>query len=354
VAELRKVGVVGTGPMAAGIAQLCVQSGLEALLLGDSLDALGWAEDAVLRGLERAEQPAAFSLLRTATDLGRLRDCDFVIESAADGLEAKKALLRQLDACLPAGCAIGAQSAVLPIGLFAAAVENPDRVVGVRFFPPVPSSRLMELARGAGSSDAAVASAAALAERLGKEVLRVKDSPGFAAARLSRPFYLAAMRLLERGAGTPATIDEALRAKMGVRFGPFVLADAAGLEEELSVSASIYDLLARPERLKPCAIQEKLLARGCRGRKNSRGFYLYGDNAPGTVNPLLGELLPAMGSRPAPAEEIFRAVLGAIVAEAKTMAEEGIASVGGIDAAARLALGWPRGPFEWAQSLEGG
>src|SRR5688572_11949280 len=113
--EIRKVGVVGSGLSGAGIAQLCVQRGLEVVLFDETDHALSWAEDHVLRGLHRAEQPAAFSLMRKSTDLGRLQDCDFVIDSASEKLELNKDLFRRVDTMLPPACVLAANTAVLPV-----------------------------------------------------------------------------------------------------------------------------------------------------------------------------------------------------------------------------------------------
>lgn len=335
--------------MAAGIAQLCVQSGLEAVLVFDSEEALGWAEDAVLRGLHRAEQPAAFSLLRKSTVVSRLAACDAVIEACSEEAEVKRDWLRRVDARLRPDRVLAVQTSALPVGAVASAVENPERVVGVRFFPPVPLVPAVEVIRGDHTSEEAMRDAMELAERLGKSPVRCKDAPGFAAGRVSRPFYLAALRLLEEGKGTPAAVDAALRNHAGFPAGPFERLDHGGLEEEHAASVLIHSLLGSPERLKPSGLLEKLLARGCRGRRNSRGFYVYGENPPGTVNPLLSELVAGFGSRPCPPGEIVAAVLDAAAEEARVAVSEGVASPQDIDTVMRKGLGWPVGPFEWME-----
>ncbi|MFH1725145.1 MAG: 3-hydroxyacyl-CoA dehydrogenase NAD-binding domain-containing protein [Elusimicrobiota bacterium] len=349
--EIRQIGVVGAGPLGAGIAQACVQSGLEVLLVDDTEQVLGYAEDMVLRGLHRAEQPAAFGLLRKATRLDKLEPCDLVIECASEAPEAKQDLLRRIDARVERSCVLAVQTTALPVSVVARAVENPERVVGLQFFHPPHITKLVELIRYEHASEAALGVAAELAARLGKTAVVCADRPGFVVNRVARAFYLTAMRLLEGGRGTPAAIDAALRARGGFRAGPFEILDFFGLEEDFAVSEIVYQLLGRPERLKPPAIEQALIVRGCRGRRNSRGFYVYGENPPGTENPLVAELAAGYNGSPEAAPAILRTVLEAVFAEAHAVVDEGIARAADVDVAMRLGLYWPKGPFEWEKEL---
>lgn len=348
--EIRKVGIAGVGPLGAGVAQACAQSGLEVLLIGSRQQDLEWAEERILRGLHRAEQPAAFGLVRKAVGFAGLDACDLVVETDIEDLGTKKDMLRRLDAALPPPRVIAVGTSLFPVGMIASAVESPERVIGARFFSPAAVNPLVEVVSPEESSEEALADVLAFTARLGKKAVRSKDTPGFVTLRLTRPFHLAAIRLVEQGKGTPATVDRALREEGGLPMGPFERMDALGLEEDMAVSASVYQLSGRLERFRPSALQEKLVARGCRGRRNARGFYVYGENPPGTVNPLVSELSSAT-QRAVPPAEALRAVLGAVSAEAATVLEEGVATAVDIDEAMRLGLGWPRGPLEWAKEF---
>jgi len=171
--------------MAAGIAQLCVQNGIATVLVDGSLEALGRAETAILRGLQRAEQPGSFSLLRKSTELASFRGCDTVIEVSSESIESRKDILRKLDALLSQDVLVVAATEVLPIEYFASGVENPERLIGMRFFHPAPVARLIEVIRAERSSAQTFAAARQLCERLGKTAVDSKDSPGFIVARLS-------------------------------------------------------------------------------------------------------------------------------------------------------------------------
>lgn len=348
---MRKIGIVGAGATGAGIAQLCAQNGLEVLLADSSEEVLSWAEARVLRGLQRAEEPAAFGLMRKTTDFSGLGSCDFAVLAAAGDIEARKELLRRMDAHLPPARPLALCSTVTPISALSQAAENPQRILGLQFFQSPPTAAFVELIRPEQVFEGVLGEMRELMTALGKSSVTCRDSAGFVVQRVVRPYYLEAIRLIEQGRGTPPAIDGALRNLAGMRQGPLEMLDLI-LEESLGDCAALYDLLGRPERLRPCALHEKLVSRGCRGRLNGRGFYVYGENPPGTANPLIEELVPGCGHRPASALEITHAVLEGVLAEAKAAAGEGVASGAEIDGAMRLALGWPKGPFEWQS--EGG
>ena len=311
---------------------------------------LSWAEARVLRGLQRAEEPAAFGLMRKTTDISGLGSCDFAILAAAGSIEARKELLRRMDAYLPPARPLAVCVAIAPVAALSRAVENPQRVLGLQFFQSPPTAAFVELVVSSRPRRRSWSSSE-LMSALGKTSLTCRDKAGFIVQRVVRPYYLEAIRLLEQGRGTPPAIDGALRNLAGMRQGPLEMLDLI-LEESLGDSTALYEALGRPERLRPCAVHEKLVSRGCRGRVNGRGFYVYGENPPGTVNPLIEELVPGYGHRPASALEIAHAVLEGVLAEARSAAEDGVAPAADIDGAMRMALGWPKGPFEWQS--EGG
>ncbi len=349
--DIRTVGVVGAGRMAAGIAQVCVQNSFEVIIFDETEEALGWAEDSILRGLQRAEQPAAFSLLRKATDLRRLENCDIVVECASYDPEIKRALLLQLDARISPDKILAIETAALPVETVASAVENPDRLIGLHFYQPVPIMRLVEVIRPVHAKESAAEAAAAWVGRLGKTAVRCKDSPGFIVNRIARPFLLSAVSLVESGRSTPADVDRALREVGRFPMGPFEMLDFAGIEEEFIITRLVYEMLGRPDRLRPSALEQKLITRGCRGRSNGKGFYIYGDNPPGTVNPLLSELAGKSAKTKASPREILETVMRAVFVEARAVRGDGIASAEDIDTAMRLSLAWPKGPLEWEKEF---
>lgn len=347
--ELTHVGIVGATGIGPALAQVCVQAGMSVVLVDDTDEILCRAEESILRGLQRAEQPGAFGLMRKATRLERLEGCDLVVECGSETPQAKQDMLRRIDSRTERSCVIAVETDALPVSFTARYVENPERVVGVHVPPPATIGRLVELVRYEHASEAALDRAQAWAIRLGKRVVRTRDKAGFVVNRLQRAWLSAALRLLEEGRGTPAQLDAALRSQAGFQAGPFETIDARGLLEDLHIGETIYELLGRPERLAPSPIQRKLLARGFRGRRSSRGFYSYGEGPPGTVNPQLSELVPGLGAAPISAADVAAAVRSAVGIEARAVIDEGVAGPDDVEEAARLGLFWPKGPLAWAK-----
>lgn len=350
--EIKTLGIVGAGIMGSGIAQAAVQNGLEASLYDISETVLSRADERILKGLERAERPGAFSLLRKTTRLEALVHCDLIIEAMREDLEIKQDVFRKLDHLIEPPRILATNTASLSVTRIAAATENPQRVAGLHFFNPAHVTRLVEVVRGEKTADGVVVQLSDFARMLEKTPVACKDSPGYVVNRISASFYVAGLRLLESGAGTPAAIDQAMR-EGGFLKGPLELADMRGLHSHLLFLRWMDQALGNPERLKPSDVLALLVARGCRGRKNSRGFYLYDEREPGIFNPLLEEFVPKLAAHPMKPRDMFRTTLNAVIEEAGFAVKEGVATQEDIDMAMRLGASWPKGPFEWEQSLRG-
>lgn len=348
--EIRNVGVIGAGTMGAGIAQLLAQSGFNVRLTDVSDEALTKAEGKILAGLQKTGKPEALSRVLKTTRFEEMAECDLVIEAAIEAFGIKQDIFRRLDSLLDPSKLLATNTSSLSLHSLTAQLKYPGRAFGLHFFNPAVVMKLVEVVRGPSTSEETAKQGLAFARKLGKTPVLCKDTPGFIANRVARPFYLAGMRLLERGAGTPADIDAAVRTQGKFKMGPLELIDLIGLEVNLSISRVIYEALGRPERLKPCETQAQLVARHCLGRKTARGFYCYDADSP-TVNPVLNELLPKMGSKPLEPKKIFSDILENVVEEARRAAKEGVASEDDIDTAMRLGLNWPKGPLEWGKEF---
>lgn len=345
-----EIAVVGAGTMGAGIAQLLVQNGVSVVLIDVADPILAKAEQSIRTGLQKVGKPEAISFVRKSKDLEKAAGCDAVIEAALERLDAKRDLFARLGRIVRPTTFLATNTSSLSVSAIAERVERPERVLGLHFFNPAPIMKLVEVVRADKTSQSAVDFGMELARKLGKTPVVCKDTPGFIANRVVRPFYLAGMRLLERGAGLPGEIDEAVRKKGGFKMGPLELADLIGLEVNFAISTAIYEALGRPERLMPPEVQRKLVARGDLGRKSGKGFYVYGGAAP-TFNPALEEIVIGLAGSPLPAERIFGEILDLVVDEARRAAEEGVASEQDIDLALTLGLNWPKGPLAWRKEL---
>jgi 3-hydroxybutyryl-CoA dehydrogenase len=352
------VGVVGAGTMGRGIAQLALQSGLSVRLFDAFPEALAAARDGIRAGLDKGvargklskdAADAAFSRLLIVDKLHRLPPADFVIEAVSEDLGLKKELFRDLDGLFAKSTPLATNTSSIPVAKIAEGIHHPERVVGMHFFNPPVAMKLVEIIRHDGAAPEPFAAAVALAKAMTRVPVEVKDTPGFLVNRVVRSYYLVAQRLAAEGAGTYAEIDAALKRAGGMPMGPFTLMDFIGLEVNFKITQTIYEGLGRPERLKPHAIQERLVAAGGKGRKSGKGFYLYEKGKDPVENPDALALLPEERS-PLSDEKLFERILEAIHAEAETVVASGVAAKDGVDTAVKLAMNFPKGPFEWAET----
>lgn len=348
-----RIGVVGAGTMGRGIAALCAQSGFEVFLHDAVPDALSSARariaDAlsvpVKRGkLTQAQAQETLARVREAWDLQGLERAEAVIEATSEDLAVKRRVFERLGRILPASSVLATNTSSLSVALVAEPVRHPERVLGLHFFNPPAAMRLVEVVRAPATSEAAFRSAWSLAESLGRVPVATKDTPGFIVNRVVRPFYIEGQRAAEEGWGGFSAVDSALREAEGLPMGPFELMDLIGLDVNLAITKVLYEALGRPERIAPRPIQEALVRRGDLGRKAGKGFYLYKDGKPAGENPEAAKLLPAPALKPA--ADIARRVLDAVGREARLAFEQGVASREDIDTAVRLAMNFPKGPFE--------
>ena len=322
------------------------------------VESLGKGVRRELWSAEEAE--AAGGRLRAVADVAELAGCDLVIEAAPEDLELKRRLFADLaEACGPEAI-LATNTSSLPVTAIAAETPDPERVVGMHFFNPPALMKLVEVvatadssARGAGGDRPRSAA------RMGRTPIRAKDSPGFIANRLARPYSLESLRMLAEGVADAATIDRACRLGGGFRMGPFELIDLIGLDVNLSVARSFYAQGGEPERWRPSEIQERmvgegrlgpqerqrlLLLRARRGRHRERTTPTSGIAAP-TLDPAeLAKIDPA-------AVEIVPRLIAQIANEMTFALEEQVGSPDDMNTAMRLGFNWPLGPVEFTELI---
>jgi 3-hydroxybutyryl-CoA dehydrogenase len=366
--EVRRVGVVGAGTMGAGIAQLACLGGYETTIQDPVPEALeaGAARvvESLAKGVRRemwsAEQAeAAGGRLEAVGDVAGLAGCDLVIEAAPEDVELKRRLFAGLaQACGPSTI-LATNTSSLPVAALAAETPGPERVVGMHFFNPPALMELVEVVATPESSQEALAATTEVGRRMGRTPIRAKDSPGFIANRLARPYSLESLRMLEQGVADAATIDRALRLGGGFRMGPFELIDLIGLDVNLSVARSFYAQGGEPERWRPSEIQERLVGEGRLGRKSGSGFYSYEGDSRRDPDPDLGIPAPTLDPDelakidPAAAEIVPR-LIAQIANEAAFALAEEVGSPDDMNTAMRLGFNWPLGPIEFTELIGAG
>nr|MBA2535897.1 3-hydroxyacyl-CoA dehydrogenase family protein [Actinomycetota bacterium] len=237
--EVRTVGVVGLGTMGAGIAQVCVQAGVETVGVEVSAERGGQARGRIdhylSRGVEKGrlsaeEKDAALSRLSTATDLEALRACDLVIEAVIEELEAKRDVFASLDSLVSPRAILATNTSALSVTEIARSTAHPERVVGMHFFNPAPVLPLVEVVRTELSSSAAYEAAYAFVERIGKKPIRCNDTPGFVVNRILIPLLNDCVRVLDEAGVAPEDLDKAMTAGVNWPIGPCALIDLIGVD----------------------------------------------------------------------------------------------------------------------------
>jgi len=280
---VKKVGVIGAGTMGNGIAQACAISGVDALMVDVSDAALDKGRAAIAGSLERLvkkdklaspDRDAALARVRTTTRYEELSGVDLVIEAATENPAIKIEILRKIDAIAKPGAIIASNTSSISITQLAAVTARADRFLGMHFFNPVPMMALVELIRGLQTSDATVAAADALARKLGKTPIVVKNSPGFVVNRILCPMLNEAVFALQEGLASAEAIDEGMKLGCNHPIGPLALCDMIGLDVLLAVMNVFYADFNDP-KYRPAPLLREMVAAGWLGRKTGRGFYAY-------------------------------------------------------------------------------
>lgn len=280
--EVRRVVVVGAGTMGHGIAHVAAAGGYD-VALHDVDDAAIERGLAAIRanlnkGVERGkvtdeERRAALSRVAAAPDLARaVSGADLVVEAVPESIDLKRDVLARVAAAAPTDALLASNTSSLPIGRLAEALPGPERVLGMHFFNPVHLMALLEIVRAGATSDAAVATARAVAARMGKEAIVVRDSPGFATSRLGLVLGLEAIRMVEQGVASAEDIDTAMRLGYRHPMGPLRLTDLVGLDVRLAIAEHLHREL-KTETFRPPELLRTMVAEGKLGKKSGRGFY---------------------------------------------------------------------------------
>ena len=281
--SITRVGIVGSGIMGSGIAEVAAASGHHVVLRSRSRQ----TAEAMLAGLEKSLSKQVEKGKRTAeeagaikdrvsatTHLGELVDADLVIESVVEDLAVKKDLFAELDSICKPDTILATNTSTLPVVEMAMSTDRPDQVCGIHFFNPAPAMALVEVVRPITASDDTVASAVAFAAACGKDPVEVKDQAGFIVNALLFPYLNNAVRMLEQGVATKEGIDAAMKGGCGFPMGPFALLDLVGLDTSLAILDALYDEFRDPNYA-AVPLLRRLVTSGQLGRKAKKGFYDY-------------------------------------------------------------------------------
>ncbi len=278
------LGVVGSGQMGRGIAQVGAQAGCQVLMhdredgiVRGAIDGIaGLLKRQVEKGkMARPDADAVVARLRPTTDLGHFAACDFVVEAVNESFALKSDIFGNLDRICRPEVILASNTSSLPITRIAAATRRPDRVIGMHFMNPVPVMALVEIVAGQATAGATIEATRALALKMGKTPVVAQDYPGFISNRVLMPMINEAIFALFEGVGTRDDIDTVMTLGMRHPMGPLTLADFIGLDTCLAILEILHDGFGDP-KYRPCPLLRRMVDAGQLGKKTGRGFYEYG------------------------------------------------------------------------------
>ena len=292
MSEIKRVGVLGSGLMGSGIAQVAAAAGYETIVRDVATAVLDKARGGIEKSLakfvekgklEAGARDATLQRLTFTTSTNDLKTCDVVVEAVTEDLGLKNSLWQELDGLCGPATIFASNTSSLTIAAMAAATTRADRFVGLHFFNPVPLMQLVEVVRTVTTSDATFDRAFAFARSLGKEAVAAKDNSGFIVNLLLVPYLLDAIRAVEHGVASVPDVDKAMQLGCGYPMGPLTLLDFVGLDTTYKI-AEIMFTEYRETRYAPPPLLKRMVLAGMMGKKSGKGFYDYSVTPPAVVN----------------------------------------------------------------------
>ncbi|HEV7230832.1 MAG TPA: 3-hydroxyacyl-CoA dehydrogenase NAD-binding domain-containing protein [Bacteroidia bacterium] len=350
LSENIEIGVVGSGAMGAGIAQVAATAGHKVVIHDSSPEALSMARSNMSKTFSKLveknkitadEALAIQKRISFENDLIHFRHCGLVIEAIVENLDVKQKVFLQLEKIVKPDCILASNTSSLSIASIASVITDNSRVVGIHFFNPAPLMPLVEIIPGLLTSSAVTNACKDLISSWGKQCVLAKDTPGFIVNRVARSFYGESIRIYEEGIADIATIDWAMKEIGGFKMGPFELMDFIGNDINYKVTESVWEQFFYEARFKPSLTQKRLFEAKLFGRKSGRGYYNY---AEGVVQPQPNKDA-ALGTL------IFNRVIAMLINEAADSLYLRLATREDLDTAMTKGVNYPKGLLRWADDL---
>lgn len=344
------IGVVGSGAMGSGIAQVAATAGHSVVVYDTNEQALQKAKSNLRSTLAKLVEKQKITQQDSDAILGRIdfvssqekfSTCSLVIEAIVENLEVKKSVFSSLEKIVSDTCVLASNTSSLSITSIAAACKLPQRVIGIHFFNPAPLMPLVEIIPGIATEQGLAEECKALILSWKKTPVICKDTPGFIVNRIARPYYGEAMRIAEEGIADIATIDWAMKTIGGFKMGPFELTDLIGHDVNYIVTETVWKEFYYDQRFKPSLMQKRLLEAGFYGKKSGRGFYNYQE----------GVALPMPTEDLEKGKYVFNRIICMLINEAYDALHLQVANEEDIDLAMTKGVNYPKGLLAWSKEI---
>jgi 3-hydroxybutyryl-CoA dehydrogenase len=349
-----QIGIIGSGAMGSGIAQLAATASHPTLIFDNNPDALHRSAEKTAKGLEALVQKGKISKeeaqrisnnLTYVSNLSEFTNCGLVIEAIIEDLEVKKQVFRELEMMVSESCILATNTSSLSVTSIAPACKLPNRFIGIHFFNPAMIMPLVEIIPGIQTDKANIQIAIDVIKSWGKTVVIAKDTPGFIVNRVARPYYSESFKMMEEGLADALTIDTVLKEKGGFKMGPFELTDFIGHDVNYAVTESVWTSFYFDPRYRPSISQKRLVEAGYLGKKTGQGFYSYTDGKITEQPKILGEMGEPL------AIQIFERVLVMLINEAADAIYMNITTEVDLETAMTKGVNYPKGLLAWANEF---
>lgn len=348
--QISKVGIIGSGTMGIGIAQVAATSGCDVFLYDTnsaqterSLLSLKKTLNKLVEkqkiSAEKSEE--IFSKIRPCNELQDFATCDLVIEAIIENKEIKSKVFQNVEETVSENCVISSNTSSISITSLSSELKNPERFIGIHFFNPAPLMTLVEVIPGLLTEKTLARKMYSLMENWGKTPVIAKDVPGFIVNRIARPFYGEALRIAEENIATPEQIDDAMRTLGNFKMGPFELMDLIGIDVNFSVTKTVYQDYFFDPKYKPSLLQQRMSEAKLLGKKTGKGFYDYAENAQNPVAEKNEELY----------QQIFMRIISMLINEAAEAKRLKIASDEDLELAMQKGVNYPKGLLAWGKEI---
>lgn len=348
--QISKVGIIGSGTMGIGIAQVAATSGCDVFLYDTnsaqterSLLSLKKTLNKLVEkqkiSAEKSEE--IFSKIRPCNELQDFATCDLVIEAIIENKEIKSKVFQNVEEIVSENCVIASNTSSISITSLSSELKNPERFIGIHFFNPAPLMPLVEVIPGLLTDKNLPHQIYDLMVSWGKTPVIAKDVPGFIVNRIARPFYGEALRIAEEQIATPEQIDDAMRTLGNFKMGPFELMDLIGIDVNFSVTKTVYQDYFYDPKYKPSLLQQRMSEAKLLGRKTGKGFYDYAENAQNPVAEKNEELY----------KQIFMRIISMLINEAAEAKRLKIASDEDLELAMQKGVNYPKGLLAWGREI---